>query len=87
VDVAEDLADALGLRWAGCRWPELPWSPWRFFLASCPGEAGILSKSERTRRKKPRIPVGNRSFSVYETSAINALIALRDGATCSERLW
>jgi hypothetical protein len=46
-----------------------------------------LSKQVRIKTEKAAFPEGNRSFSVYETSADHTCDALRDGASCPERLW
>jgi hypothetical protein len=61
--------------------------------SSSPGKAGVLFlAAERhagaPRRKKPRSPSGKPQLRTScKPTPVNALAALRDGATCSDGMW
>jgi hypothetical protein len=53
-----------------------------------PARAGIPVKNGAHKRKKPRISGAEIAASAsVKPQRFNALIALRDGANCSEPLW
>jgi hypothetical protein len=53
-----------------------------------PARAGIPVKNGAHKRKKPRISGAEIAASAsVKPQRLNALIALRDGANCSETLW
>jgi hypothetical protein len=53
-----------------------------------PAEAGIPVKIGAHKHKKPRISRLEMAASAsVKPQRLNALIALRDGANCSETLW
>jgi hypothetical protein len=59
------------------------------FSRPCPGRSGdLVSNSKAQNHKKPHVSCSKTAASAsYETKPINALNALRDGTSCSERLW
>ncbi|HEV2080719.1 MAG TPA: hypothetical protein VGR19_12615 [Allosphingosinicella sp.] len=59
----------------------------KIFLALVPEKSGISVNLRRKKRKKPRVPVERQLQRPVRPQPINALNALRDGASCSERLW
>ena len=87
VDVAEDLADALGRRRPGfggrfCLGRHGKCSP----CLPAPSSRGLIQV--RLKRKKPRVLNAKTAASAsMEPQPINSLNALRDGVSCSEGLW
>jgi len=59
------------------------------FSRPCPGRSGDLVSIQKRRITKSRAFSRKKTAASasYETKPINALNALRDGTSCSERLW